>query len=70
MLANTFESNGIPAVLVTNLQMVASSMRVNRSFPGVAIPHVMGDPTLPEAEEKALRRKLAEQALRLLAEAR
>ncbi len=66
MLANTLELNGIPAVLVTNLQLVAHIMQVNRTFPGFAIPHVFGNPKLPRADEKAFRRDMAEQALRLL----
>jgi len=60
------EANGIPAVLVTNLQTVAESMHVNRTFPGVAIPHILGNPELEPADEKALRRRLTEQALELL----
>jgi betaine reductase len=55
-------------VLVTNLLTVARTMYVNRVFAGVAIPHILGDPTLPAAEERALRRALTERALRLLAE--
>lgn len=69
MLTNRLEEHGIPAVLVTNLQMVAASMHVNRVFAGVAIPHVFGDPNLPPNEEKALRRRLVEQALTLLTRA-
>ncbi len=41
-------------------------MHVNRVFPGVAIPHILGNPTLPSAEERALRRALTERALGLL----
>lgn len=69
MLTNRLEEQGIPTVLVTNLQMVAASMHVNRVFTGVAIPHVFGDPTLPPAEEKALRRQLVIRALELLTHA-
>ena len=64
----TLELNGIPAVLVTNLQTVANTMRVNRTFPGVAIPHLLGNPALPAPDERALRRALTERALRLLAQ--
>jgi glycine reductase len=41
-------------------------MHVNRVFQGVAIPHILGNPTLPAAEERALRRALTERALQLL----
>ena len=66
MLANTLEQEGIPTVLVTNLITVARTMHVNRVFSGVAIPHILGNPTLPPAEERALRRALVERALQLL----
>ena len=55
-------------MLVTNLLTVARTMHVNRVFPGVAIPHLLGNPNLPAREEQALRRSLTERALRLLAE--
>ncbi len=66
MLANTLEQEGIPTVLVTNLVTVARTMHVNRVFAGMAIPHILGNPTLPPAEESALRRGLVERALQLL----
>ena len=44
-------------------------MHVNRVFAGVAIPHLLGNPDLPPADERALRRALTERALRLLAQA-
>jgi glycine reductase complex component B subunit gamma len=53
-------------VLVTNLLSVAETMHVNRVFAGVAIPHILGNPALPAAEERALRRALTERALGLL----
>jgi glycine reductase len=34
--------------------------------PSIAIPHPLGDPALPAAEERALRRRLLEKALRAL----
>lgn len=46
--------------------LVASTQRVNRVFQAVAIPHLMGDPNLPLTDERALRRRLTEQALDLL----
>ena len=38
----------------------------NRIIPTIAIPHPLGDPSLPHDEEKALRRKLVEKALKAL----
>jgi glycine reductase len=38
----------------------------NRIVPTIAIPHPLGNPNLPIEDEKALRRKLVEKALRAL----
>lgn len=61
------ERAGIPAVQITNLVSVAENTGANRILPGRAIPHVFGDPSLPPEEERRLRRRLVEEALRLLA---
>ena len=38
----------------------------NRIVPAIAIPHPLGNPALPENEEKALRRHIVEKALMAL----
>jgi len=38
----------------------------NRILPAVAIPHPLGDPSLPEGEERELRLNLVKKALRAL----
>lgn len=41
-------------------------MGANRIIPAIAIPHPLGDPTLSLEDERALRRRLVETALRAL----
>lgn len=38
----------------------------NRIVPAIAIPHPLGNPALTHEEEKALRRKLIDKALKAL----
>jgi betaine reductase len=38
----------------------------NRIVPAIAIPHPLGNPALDHDEEKALRRKIVEKALKAL----
>lgn len=41
-------------------------MGANRIIPAIAIPHPLGDPTLSLEDERALRRRLVETALKAL----
>ncbi len=45
---------------------ISKTVGANRIVPTVAIPHPLGNPTLSREEEKALRRKLVERALKAL----
>ncbi|MDK2856152.1 MAG: glycine reductase complex component subunit gamma [Bacillota bacterium] len=45
---------------------ISLTVGANRIVPAVAIPHPLGNPELPKEEEKALRRRLVEKALRAL----
>lgn len=45
---------------------ISKTVGANRIVPTVAIPHPLGNPTLSPADEKALRRKLVEKALKAL----
>ncbi|MBI4493782.1 MAG: hypothetical protein HY690_13400 [Chloroflexi bacterium] len=65
-MANELERNGLPTVLISNLRSVAEYMHVHRFVPGVAIPHLLGNPALPPEEERLLRLELVAQALELL----
>lgn len=56
----------IPVVHITTLVPVSLTVGANRIVPGVAIPHPLGNPALPFDEEKRMRRKIVEEALRAL----
>ena len=51
---------------VTSVTPVAKMVGPNRIILGNGIVHVLGDADLPPGEEKALRRRLVEQALEAL----
>ena len=57
------ERAGIPVAQVTSVAPVAKMVGSNRIVLGHGIVNVLGDPSLPPEEEKALRRKLVQQAL-------
>ena len=45
---------------------ISMTVGANRIVPTIAIPHPLGNPALSPEEEKALRRRLVETALRAL----
>lgn len=45
---------------------ISKTVGANRIVPTVAIPHPLGNPALSREEEKVLRRKLVERALKAL----
>ena len=45
---------------------ISLTVGANRIVPAVAIPHPLGNPALEKAEEKKLRRRLVEKALKAL----
>jgi glycine reductase len=61
------ERRGLPSVEITALPTIALEMGVNRIVAGVGIPHPVGDPERPRAEELDLRRRIVATALRALA---
>ena len=56
----------MPVVHMASIVPISQSVGANRIIPTVAIPYPLGDPALPPAEEKALRRALVEKALTAL----
>lgn len=52
--------------MITALPPLAMQAGANRLVQGVKIEHVCGDPSLSPAADRALRRRLVEQALRAL----
>jgi glycine reductase complex component B subunit gamma len=65
-MAKEIERAGIPTVHICSIIPISKTVGANRIVPAVAIPHPLGDPTKSPGEEKALRRKLVEKALRAL----
>ncbi len=57
------EKSGIPVVHICTVVPISLTVGANRIVPAVAIPYPLGDPTLDEIEEKAIRRKIVEKAL-------
>ena len=56
----------MPVVHMASIVPISQSVGANRIIPTVAIPHPLGNPALPPEEEKALRRRLVEKAVKAL----
>jgi betaine reductase len=54
-------------VFVTALPTIAVMVGANRVLRGVSITHPTGDPSLSVGDERALRKRLLDRALRMLA---
>ena len=65
-MVKEIERAGIPVVHICTVVPISLTVGANRIVPAVAIPHPLGDPKLEPAEEKLLRRRLVERALRSL----
>ncbi len=53
-------------VHVATIVPISLTVGANRIVPAVAIPHPLGNPALPEDEERELRLNLVKKALRAL----
>jgi betaine reductase len=65
-MAKEIERAGIPTVHVCTIVPISKTVGANRIVPAVAIPHPLGDPGKSPEEEKTIRRRLVEKALRAL----
>ena len=65
-MVKEIERAGIPVVHMCTVVPISLTVGANRIIPTVAIPHPLGNPALEPAEEKKLRRKLVERALKAL----
>jgi len=65
-MVKEIERAGIPVVHVCTVVPISLTVGANRIVPAVAIPHPLGNPALEKIEEKKLRRKLVEKALKAL----
>ena len=60
------EATGIPVVHICTGTPISMTVGANRIVPAIAIPHPLGNPAMKPEEEKALRRKIVEKALKAL----
>ena len=65
-MVKDLERAGLPVVHVCTVTPISLTVGANRIVPAIAIPHPLGNPALDKDEEKKLRRKLVEKALRAL----
>lgn len=65
-MVKEIERAGIPVVHVCTVTPISMTVGANRIVPAVAIPHPFGDPSLSMEEEKAIRRRLLNTALKAL----
>ena len=56
----------MPVVHMASIVPISQSVGANRIIPTVAIPYPLGNPSLPQQEEKAIRHNLVEKALEAL----
>jgi betaine reductase len=62
-MAKEIERAGIPVAHVCSIITISQTVGANRIVPSVAIPHPLGNPKLPAAEEQELRQNLLKKAL-------
>lgn len=65
-MVKEIERFGLPVVHVCTVVPISMTVGANRIVPAVAIPHPFGNPAVDAKEEKALRRKLVEKAMKAL----
>ena len=65
-MVKEIERAGIPVVHVCTVTPISMTVGANRIVPAIAIPHPLGNPALDRDEEKKLRRKMVEKALKAL----
>lgn len=65
-MVKAIEATGIPVVHICTVVPISLTVGANRIVPAVAIPYPLGNPNLEPVEEKKLRRKIVERALKAL----
>jgi glycine reductase len=65
-MVKEIERIGIPVVHMCTVVPISLTVGANRILPAIAIPHPLGNPNMEKEDEKALRRKLVERALKAL----
>ncbi len=65
-MVKEIERAGIPVVHMCTVVPISLTVGANRIVPTVAIPYPLGNPQLELNEEKTIRRKMVEKALKAL----
>ena len=65
-MVKEIERAGIPVVHICTVTPISMTVGANRIVPAIAIPHPLGKSALDKDEEKELRRKIVEKALKAL----
>ena len=65
-MVKEIERAGLPVVHMCTVVPISLTVGANRIVPTIAIPHPLGNPALNKEEEKKLRRKLVDKALKAL----
>ena len=65
-MVKEIERCGLPVVHICTVVPISLTVGANRIVPAIAIPHPLGNPSLNAEEEKSLRRKIVEKALKAL----
>jgi glycine reductase len=65
-MVKELERAGLPTVHICTIVPISQTVGANRIVPAVAIPHPLGDPTKSLEEERAIRRRLLNKALKAL----
>ncbi|MBI4321402.1 MAG: glycine/betaine/sarcosine/D-proline family reductase selenoprotein B [Chloroflexi bacterium] len=63
MIVREIEKAGIPVAFITPVSQLGHQMGANRVIAGTKVPHPCGDPGLPPAADRGLRKKIVETAL-------
>ena len=65
-MVKEIERAGIPVVHICTVTPISLTVGANRIVPAIAIPHPLGDPSLTLEEEKNIRRRIPNTALKAL----
>lgn len=65
-MVKEIEKVGILTVHICTIVPISKTVGANRIIPAVAIPYPLGNPNLSAGEEKELRRRIVEKALKAL----
>ena len=65
-MVKEIERAGSPVVHICTVTPISLTVGANRIVPAIAIPHPLGDPSLTLEEEKNIRRRILNTALKAL----